>query len=63
MEAKCCVCQVCVTGTGTIANIEYFRVLVWKYEDNFTGPRIDGKIILYTNMSVWNEVCNEGHGT
>jgi len=54
---------VCVTGTGTIANIEYFRVLVWKYEDNFTGPRIDGKIILYTNMSVWNEVCNEGHGT
>jgi hypothetical protein len=56
---------VCLTGTGKIANIEYFRGLVWKYEGhrNFTDPAVDGKIILPRNMGIWNEVCNEGHGT
>jgi hypothetical protein len=37
---------VCVTGTGTIADIEYFRVLVWKYE---------GKRQLYRPGSRWKD--------
>jgi hypothetical protein len=34
-----------------------------KERDNFTDPAVDGKIILPRNRGIWNEVCNEGHGT
>ena len=65
MEIKCCVCQVCVTELEQllILNISVFWYGNMKERDNFTDPGVDGKIILYRNMSVWNEACNGGHGT
>ena len=46
-----------------ILNISGFWYGNMKERDNFTDPGGDGKIILYRSVRVWNEVCNEGHGT
>jgi len=65
VEIKCCVCEVCVTELEqlVILNISVFWYGNMKERDIFTDPGVDGEIILYRDMSVWNEVCNESYGT
>jgi hypothetical protein len=51
------------TGTGTFANIEYCRFLVWKYEGKrqLYRPGLRWKDLFYIEVvRVWNDVCNGG---
>ena len=50
-------------GQLLILNISVFWYGNMKERGKLTDPEVDGKIILYRNVSVWNEVCNEGKGT